>query len=150
VQCTQVPSPSFLIKRLAPGLWGTQSKAKNCGTGGCRYSLSAFKLVQKESQPMWPQFKKAKQLYKHLINIVFSKEFEAALWKKLGVTKKIQRREFRILSDKNGFSNGRIHTDLQARKVSEFPTAMAVDVTVSWEAPLSIALLNPPAPVNCK
>ena len=96
---------------------------KNCGAGGCRYSLSAFKLVQKSSQPGWPQFKKAKQLYQHLINIVFSKDFESALWKKLGVTKKIQRREFRILSDKNGFSNGRIHTDLQARKVR--PTDVA-------------------------
>jgi len=36
---------------------------------------------------------------------------EAALWAKLGVIRKVKKREIRILSDKAGQSNGRVHTD---------------------------------------
>jgi hypothetical protein len=45
---------------------------------------------------------------KKLRNVVFSKDFEGALFKKLGVTRKIKRREIRIFSDKSGQSNGRL------------------------------------------
>jgi len=94
------------------------SKVKNCGGGGCRYTLSAFNIVKQKNHPTWPNFRGAKELYQKLMSIVFSKEFEAALWKKLQITKKAKRREFRILSDKHGYANGRIHTDLQARKIA--------------------------------
>ena len=67
------------------------------------------------------KFGQARLLYQKLLGIVFSREFEAALFKKLGVTKAVKSREFRILSDKHGYSNGRIHTDMAARKVRAIP-----------------------------
>mmetsp|Transcript_23507 Transcript_23507/g.39387 ORF Transcript_23507/g.39387 Transcript_23507/m.39387 type:complete len:300 (+) Transcript_23507:134-1033(+) len=94
------------------------SKIKKCDLGGCRYSLSAFNILRQKKIPNWPGFQPAKKLYQKLVDIVFSSEFEKALWEKLKITKKSTRREFRILSDKHGFSNGRIHTDIQARKIA--------------------------------
>merc|ERR1712070_83815 len=57
-------------------------------------------------------------LFKHVTSIVFDPQFEKTLWKKLSIGKKIRRRELRILSDKQGFANGRIHTDEDANKVA--------------------------------
>jgi hypothetical protein len=103
------------LNRPCPSL---QAKEKSCGKGGCRYSISAGDLVKLKTAPAnYPKWVQARSLYQKLQSIVFSREFESALFKKLGVTKGVKAREFRILSDKHGYSNGRIHTDLKAQKV---------------------------------
>eukprot|EP00238_Polyblepharides_amylifera_P002714 CAMPEP_0196580370 /NCGR_PEP_ID=MMETSP1081-20130531/28590_1 /TAXON_ID=36882 /ORGANISM="Pyramimonas amylifera, Strain CCMP720" /LENGTH=293 /DNA_ID=CAMNT_0041900221 /DNA_START=142 /DNA_END=1023 /DNA_ORIENTATION=- len=97
-----------------------KSKLRSCGKGGCRYSLSAFSLTQprRKLDPKWERMAEAVKFWRGLGNIVFSREFESALWHKLGVSRKARRREFRILSDKQGFANGRIHTDTTANKIA--------------------------------
>jgi len=96
-----------------------QAKENSCGKGGCRYSMTSSSITKRKTAASnYPKWAQARTLYKKLQDIVFSREFESALFKKLGVTKVVKTREFRILSDKHGYSNGRIHTDLGAGKVS--------------------------------
>lgn len=147
--CGMLPQHIYtqLIENFPPDKFfeNYENKVKSCDSGGCRYSLSAFSLTKANTWRGWQQFQRAKILYKHLISIFFSKEFEAALWKKLGIKEKVKRRELRILSDKHGFSNGRIHTDLQARKiatmmfylpvtdVSAFDYGTCIHTTTQWK-----------------
>ena len=71
-----------------------------------------------KSKRNWPDWADAVPTWKKLKTIVFSKDFEHALFTKLGVTRKIKRREIRIFSDKSGQSNGRVHTDQDASKAA--------------------------------
>lgn len=96
------------------------SKQKACNSYGCRYAMDIGGVIgdgKKTVKPsaIWPQRAKAVRTWKGLRDVLFSKDFESALWQKLGVTSRISRREIRIFSDKSGQSNGRVHTDQVGR-----------------------------------
>ncbi|KAK3280291.1 hypothetical protein CYMTET_11859 [Cymbomonas tetramitiformis] len=98
-----------------------KAKQKGCGKGGCRYQMEHTSILKADpaaKQSLWPQIVPAQSFWRNITSVVFSRSFEQALWRKLKIKGPIKRRELRILSDKNGWANGRIHTDMQARKVA--------------------------------
>uniref|UniRef100_A0A7S0S8Y1 Uncharacterized protein n=1 Tax=Mantoniella antarctica TaxID=81844 RepID=A0A7S0S8Y1_9CHLO len=99
------------------------AKQKSCNVNGCRYAMDIGAIIGKGKQTVaaarnWPEHAEAVATWEQLRAVVFSAEFEKAMWKKLGVTKKVTKREIRIFSDKAGQSSGRVHTDQDARKVA--------------------------------
>lgn len=97
-----------------------EAKQKTCNVHGCRYAMDIGAIIgtKAKAKRNWPQHGDAVNTWKKLRNVVFSADFERALFQKLGVTRKVGRREIRIFSDKSGQSNGRVHTDQDASKVA--------------------------------
>ena len=96
-------------------------KSKTCKSTGCRFYVSALeKLGGKEPKALsnWESWPKAKDAWTRLRNVVFSPEFERALFAKLQVRKPVRRREIRVFTDRSGWSNGRVHSDRDAKKVA--------------------------------
>lgn len=97
------------------------TKSKSCNAQGCRFAMDVGAIIGPKSKPaVWQKgtFPAAVNTWKTLKDIVFSKDFESALFSKLGVTRKVKKREIRVFSDKSGQSNGRVHTDQDAHKVA--------------------------------
>ncbi|KAK3238660.1 hypothetical protein CYMTET_51339 [Cymbomonas tetramitiformis] len=123
--CSFWPAETYakLVEYFPPDVMfdNYKAKQKSCGEGGCRYAMehtTILKAKEKKKKTLWPQISEAKPFWQNISDIVFSPQFEKALWKKLDVKPSIKRRELRILSDKNGWANGRIHTDTQATKIA--------------------------------
>ena len=50
-------------------------------------------------------------MWTRALKLLYHPRFEAAVWKKFGLTRKARSREARILVDKDGKAVGRIHPD---------------------------------------
>ncbi|KAK3259930.1 hypothetical protein CYMTET_31092 [Cymbomonas tetramitiformis] len=96
------------------------SKKNSCSASGCRYYMTSTNIFKGTGgmAKKWDGYLAKKSIWQALSDAVFNPNFEAALFQKLGVTKKVKSREMRILSDKKGQSSGRVHTDMDARKVA--------------------------------
>ena len=85
------------------------------GTGGARkspyqrYQLNAQEVAGRKRR--WRSSGPAGTAWRRALELLYHPRFEAAIWKKFGLTRKARSREARILVDKDGKAVGRIHPD---------------------------------------
>ena len=85
------------------------------GTGGARktpyqrYQLNAQEIAGRKRS--WRSAGPAGTVWTRALQLIYHPKFEAAVWKKFGLTRKARSREARILIDKDGKAVGRIHPD---------------------------------------
>jgi len=112
------------------------SKSKSCSKFGCRYAMDIGAILKPKGKAgkKWMEHQEARATWELLNGVVFSKEFEEALFDKLGVKgSKIKRREIRVFSDGDGQSNGRVHTDMDAMKVATMMLYVTERTEPMWD-----------------
>jgi len=104
---------------MQPAVKRTQSKMKSraqysaAGSNNYadrRWKMSVFDIFEMKPTSHWPLLRPAVKTWKKLEEMLFSKEVETVLWKRFNLTRTPKFRDFRVQTDKTGYSIG-VHPD---------------------------------------